>query len=301
MFKRILLVIIIVIPMVFSFNTALISFIDSNDIIGGTLTKISVKDIISKVYSYTDRDNSDSLRDIDTNIDIVNSNIGEIQYLPEIKAFMETGMEFETFQVNGWAKINEEFIDNEALKEMAMTIWAGLKMKGSIELVDTGDERYHIVNGSYTDKERFVVDIILHSVNYGEDFSSRMATYAVINIDSIEDPKNVKIYKEDFIKILENLGGKATITTCITGSLDGKLYGDKLEETINTMLKKLDSKVVERVFDEYYISITAYSPLVDERIIIGNDVININIATRYDSFTERTYLWLGVPIIATQY
>jgi uncharacterized protein (DUF1330 family) len=300
-FKRILLVIIIVIPIVFSLNTTLISLINSNDIFGETLTKISVKDIMSKVYSYTDRENSNSPRHIDTDTDIVNSSSGEMQYLPEIKAFMETGMEFETFQVNGWAKINEEFIDNEALKEMAKTIWSGLKMMGSIELVDTGDERYHIINGSYTDKERFVVDIILHSVNYGEDFSSRMATYAVLNIDSIEDPKTIKIYKEDFVKILENLGGKATITTCITGSLDGKIDGDKIEETIITILNKLESKIVDRVSDEHYISISAYSPKINESIIIGNDVLNINIATRYDSYTDRTYLWLGVPIIATQY
>ena len=42
-------------------------------------------------------------------------------------------------------------------------------------------------------------------------------------------------------------------------------------------------------------------PLLDENIISGGKPVNVQVAMRYNSYKDKTYLWIGVPVISIEY
>lgn len=60
-------------------------------------------------------------------------------------------------------------------------------------------------------------------------------------------------------------------------------------------------KKVEGMEDENIISVSAYSSKLKEYIKLGSEKINLNVAIRYSSFDDKTYIWVATPIIAIEY
>ena len=52
--------------------------------------------------------------------------------------------------------------------------------------------------------------------------------------------------------------------------------------------------------DDYTFNIMAFSPLLSKGVQILDKNYNINIAIRYDSEEDKTYLWIGTPVISLE-
>ena len=53
--------------------------------------------------------------------------------------------------------------------------------------------------------------------------------------------------------------------------------------------------------DEYTFNMVGSCPLLPEGVQILGKNYNINIAMRYNSEEDKTYLWIGTPIISLEY
>ena len=64
----------------------------------------------------------------------------------------------------------------------------------------------------------------------------------------------------------------------------------------------MNAKEIDRIEDETFISITAYSKLLDENYLeyLGNK-INLNIGMRYSEDEDKTLLYIATPIIKLDY
>jgi len=62
-----------------------------------------------------------------------------------------------------------------------------------------------------------------------------------------------------------------------------------------------NAKKVEGITEENLISISAYSPRVKSSILVNEKRVNINLAMRYNSYEDKTYIWLATPVITTEY
>ncbi|OZV13462.1 hypothetical protein CIW83_04260 [Tissierella sp. P1] len=49
------------------------------------------------------------------------------------------------------------------------------------------------------------------------------------------------------------------------------------------------------------VSYTAYTPLIESSIFSGEKKVNLNLAIRYNENEDKTYIWIGTPIITTGY
>ena len=52
--------------------------------------------------------------------------------------------------------------------------------------------------------------------------------------------------------------------------------------------------------DEFSLNIMGFSPLLPEGIEILGQNYNINIVMRYNSEEDKTYLWIGTPVISLE-
>lgn len=170
-----------------------------------------------------------------------------------------------------------ENLDKEIITEdnfNQYTIWGRNEIGDDITIIIT----------SYADKETgigettFFVDTVLNRKYDG--------------IDQIIEEKS---------EILKQNGVEAEVTTCIVGTFNGKLSSDEINDKIRMTIKKINGKIVEDYYDNNLISVSVYTPLINNHIFTGNKKMNLNVAMRYNEYEDATYIWIGTPIIAIGY
>ncbi|WP_042277570.1 YwmB family TATA-box binding protein [[Clostridium] dakarense] len=127
---------------------------------------------------------------------------------------------------------------------------------------------------------------------------------AYIMVDILEN----KVYKNivDIYTILENTLSKhvqkVDINTCISGEYTKKLQMNKYDDIFQEILYNMNAKEIDRVEEENFISITAYSKILkDNYLEYLGDKINLNIGMRYSEDDEKTIIYIATPIIKLDY
>ncbi len=105
----------------------------------------------------------------------------------------------------------------------------------------------------------------------------------------------------ELLKKLEKYEINPSINLCITGSIDGTLDKNRLKDLCNVILESTAADMVEEMDDNGLVSVTAFSPSIDNVIHVNGKQINLNVAVRYNSYEGRTYIWLATPVITTEY
>ncbi|MEG1311821.1 MAG: YwmB family TATA-box binding protein [Romboutsia sp.] len=127
---------------------------------------------------------------------------------------------------------------------------------------------------------------------------------AYIIVDILEN----KVYKNivDIYTIIENTlnkhVSKIDINTCISGEYTKKLQMNKYDDIFQEILYNMNAKEIDRVEEDNFISITAYSKILNDNYLeyLGNK-INLNIGMRYSEDDEKTIIYIATPIIKLDY
>lgn len=83
--------------------------------------------------------------------------------------------------------------------------------------------------------------------------------------------------------------------------MDGKLNDNELETVCERIFKSAGADKVEGMRDGGLVSVSAFSPVIDEAVRVNGKRINLNVAVRYNSYEGKTYIWLATPVITTEY
>jgi hypothetical protein len=210
--------------------------------------------------------------------------------------------------------ILDEFISEDVVESM------GKDIKTSLGIV--GEEFNDNMDNTFADKEYFSRESIYeenfnHLVIYGQDSEGNPITIMISSYLDSESKTGETTLFINFIKsgkyfnisgIIERIEGifkkfskPVEITTCIIGTIEGKLKEEDLKKNVNYAMKKVKGKVVEEYFDSSISSYTAFTPLIESSIFSGEKKVNLNLAIRYNEYEEKTYIWIGTPIITTGY
>ena len=79
---------------------------------------------------------------------------------------------------------------------------------------------------------------------------------------------------------------------------------DIMREVVGRTFKSIEGQIIEGMEETEYghmVSLTGYSPRLENDILLAGDQINLNAAMRYSDYDDKTYIWIGTPLIATQY
>lgn len=210
--------------------------------------------------------------------------------------------------------ILDEFISKEAIETIGEEIKAKLGLVGE-ELDPNRDEIG--LEGKYYSEESIYEENFNHLVIYGYDIQENPITIVISSyfdseydngettlfINLIKSGKNFNI--SGIIERIESVFNKFSksieITTCIIGTIEGKLKEDDLKKNVTKAMKKVKGKVVEEYFDSSISSYTALTPFIENSIFSGKNKVNLNLAIRYNEYENKTYIWIGTPIITTGY
>ncbi|QIB27649.1 YwmB family TATA-box binding protein [Caloranaerobacter azorensis] len=234
-----------------------------------------------------------------------------------IKAFNETDAKLLEINVNFSEKINDTYLELDSVEKLIKEIVEKVGIDGSKVDKNLFYEMYNDDNAdSYYYEDIIQSDDLIQLTIWGKDKYKRTITVIISSYKNPDDNTGetdlvidiVQEYSEglkrtvDEIKnIYSNFNTSPKITTCIIGTFDGKLNEDEKIKKVSKALNSINGRKVEGLFNDSLISISAYSPLIDEFIYTGNNKMNVNIALRYNEYEDKTYIWIGTPIISIGY
>lgn len=203
--------------------------------------------------------------------------------------------------ITDWSVINREFMDFSSMEENVDTILDLFKTsKQNFNVTKDFDEIYRIVNTEgLLDSDTFL-QITIQSVLLPEEYEKKPQTYLTVSISSLNTEK-----LGDFLsKVRESIilsNGTSKITSCVTGTFDGRLDGVNQDQIIDKITEYLKVNDIQKVMDRYTYSVMGQSPLFSEGVKILDKNYNVNIAMRYNSEDDITYIWIGTPVISIEY
>lgn len=101
--------------------------------------------------------------------------------------------------------------------------------------------------------------------------------------------------------ILRSYGVEPEVNISITGCIKEHLSESEVEQLCSRVFKSISADKVEGISDDGLISVSAFSPSIREAIRFNGKRVNVNLASRYNSYEGKTYIWLATPVIMTEY
>lgn len=210
--------------------------------------------------------------------------------------------------------IFDRFIEEEDLLEFGDYIKEEIGINGNLsnEQIDECEELGHDYYTQQLIKDKWLNQLIIQGVDTkGNLVTINISSYEVngypgetslfinlINNEQIVENNDIILKVEN---IFDNYDKMVNITSCIVGKVNGKLDMEEKEKNIMQDTEKLKAKVVETYREDNILSLSMFTPLIDEYIYTGNKKMNLNIAVRYNELENSTYVFIGTPIITIGY
>lgn len=211
------------------------------------------------------------------------------------------GAQPEMMDIVDWSVINRKFLDFQQMEKCCDKILDIFDVKGkNFDIAKENSETYRILNiKGKLDSDTFL-QIILQSVLLPEEYEKEPQTYLVVNVSG-RKLDNFVDYRQKVKEAVISLNGKSKITSCVTGTFNGKLDEAKQNQILENIYGCLKISDTEKMKDEYTFSLMGYSPLLPKGIQILDKTYNVHIAMRYNSEDDKTYIWIGTPVISLEY
>ena len=213
-------------------------------------------------------------------------------------AFSSTGAKFVNSEVYIWSYIDEQKNSSENLFNFADQLAIELNITRdaavSNKIVSNGFINKTDIIGTCADGKSVCVSTQLSKDNIQK---SNISVNVINKLNNQDINDSTRLLEEKFKKF----GLNPKVNTCIIGCFDGKLDYEEMNRISKIILNGTKAKDIKGIYDNNLISISAYSPYIDNTIELEGKRLNMNIALRYNAYEDKTYIWLATPVITIEY
>lgn len=210
-------------------------------------------------------------------------------------SFLESQAHLDHININSYVVFNDKFITIDNANKICNDISGKLNMQEiEFEKENRDDFSQVIVKGTIS--EGIHGTVILQSSRL-EDFKESSIVIDIIQTNKEYDLKELCDKIRD---VLSNYGS-VNLNINLIGYYDGLVDMKEIKGKIKNIFKKIDAEKIEGIESDELISITGYTSNVEKHIGYCGKKVNINIASRFNSYENRTYIWIGTPLIVLEY
>ncbi len=213
-----------------------------------------------------------------------------------LDAFTDSGAQPVSSEAYFWSKAHVNSYDS--LKKIASEIADRLKLLRDESYFenecDNDNAKKYEIDGFSESGARVLIGAF-HSYEVADD---NYISLSVMKYDSLIGFKNAA---ELLYSLFKEFGLEPEFNFCIVGNFDGQLDYISLNGICTDILEKANAHSVEGIREGNMISVSAYSPIIKESISTNGRKVNINLAIRYNSYEDKTYIWLATPVITRAY
>lgn len=211
---------------------------------------------------------------------------------------VSTGAAVVEGEVQYYAALEDSYLEMAELEEILLQVSDLLGLQGGMVQYSEGDT-YRVLDVVGKTTQGTDTHIVVQS-NPGEENSFPPQAYLLItcrdtslaNINNVADRLNV---------IIQPLAPGGRLSYYLSGELPGRLSPQEMSNMADKALASIRGQVIEGIRQDDLVSLTAYTPLLEQYLAADGDRFNLNLAIRYDSHQDKTVLWAGYPIIHSSY
>ena len=200
-----------------------------------------------------------------------------------IEAFEQTDAKFKFYNI----KINTVVPDKkpeEEVKQICIDIMNCLK----------GNEKEAQIYTKVKDNN--------YSITFTATQKNNKEYYIIIDILNNKVYKNIRDIYQTLNKVLNSHSNDVEIAMCIVGEYTKNLQLYKFNDILKNILYNMNAKEIDKIRNNNYISVTAYSNLLKENDLeYLENKINLNIGIRYSENEDKTLIYMATPIIKLDY
>lgn len=199
--------------------------------------------------------------------------------------------------ISAWAQVNNQFLTEEQLAAEVTEVLNIIKPeKSTINIIEESNANINkqTVHASDGNKHYNIAVESIKTEKGGE-------TYTIMDI--FIDSSSIELTSERQ-KLEQYFSGRSKrpeISSCVIGVYNGKLDEGEMQTKVKDALSSVKAKQVEALNTKDISSISAFSGNINNFILSNNKKINMQIATRYSSYDDKTYIWIGSPLIHVEY
>jgi hypothetical protein len=199
--------------------------------------------------------------------------------------------------ISAWSKINNNFMTEQQVDaEMNSIIGIINPEKSTVNIVKENNEEINkqTLYASLGGKFYNIAIETIKTEKGGE-------TYVIMDVSIDNSYSELIAERQKLEKYFEVKKIKPKISSCIIGIYDGKLTERDMRSKIADAMTSVKAKEVEGLSSEEINSISAFSGNINSFVLSNNKKVNMQIAMRYSSYDDKTYIWIGSPLIHVEY
>ncbi|SHH19553.1 YwmB family TATA-box binding protein [Tepidibacter thalassicus] len=215
-----------------------------------------------------------------------------------LDAFKKTNSNFEGYNINGHVKLDNKFLSFEEIDKIVNEINKSLGVDlDNLEYTKTDDKNLRQVYTYFKNDEKQGISVKVDS----EKCENMEETHITVDIN------NYQVYKDivkNYLKlknILKNYSRNVDIFSCIIGSFKEKVDKKCYNSIANNIFSNLNAVKKEEIQDENILSVTGYTSNLNDYISYGGNKINLNVSLRYSEYDDKTFIYIGTPLIVLEY
>lgn len=213
-----------------------------------------------------------------------------------VDVFNSSGAKMIVNEMYFFSRATNNYKDINALSEVCEEVFNAIEIKNfSRNSTSTDNLLKKEILGSTKDgvKVSAMASIVVDKSDTGDK-------YITIDATGTENG-NALFLREQIEDIFNKHGLKVMVNSCMTGTYDGNVEDTQLEKICRNILNESDAKKVDSKRFENVISVSAFSPMIKDKLSINGKNVNLSIAIRYNKQENKTYLWVATPIVNTEY
>ncbi|WP_213818637.1 YwmB family TATA-box binding protein [Garciella nitratireducens] len=219
-----------------------------------------------------------------------------------MKSFHASEANLESIKLNFGSEIENKKYTQKQMEKIILDCIQELGLEKQSKIEIKKDQNHQKVTATSQKGEEIYVNILMENLDVEEQSKN---TYFLIDLCLNEHNSfQLSEIERKIINYFTELGLDYQYSMTVIGTFDKKINTDEMRGIIKNTFEVVDAKILEGMQQEQYsemVSMSGYSPQIYNNIQLSGKKMNINAAMRYNEYNEKTYLWIGVPLIATEY
>ena len=131
--------------------------------------------------------------------------------------------------------------------------------------------------------------------------SYKNIVYVSFRLSPYKDYRNINNIRGRIADIFKDYNIKPSFSSLIEGKYKGNIKDPDKVKIASDIILKNGGLMYKSINNENLFSCSGFLPGIKDKTRSGNRLININIALRYSTSDDCTYIWIGSPTITSEY
>lgn len=214
---------------------------------------------------------------------------------PLVSAYYASGATAAAAEVYLWSILDAGYNNAEVRQKLIHNLSREFHIQQDV-LPEKGNHNTFITEVEGVDKHQRKISI---RCQYASDGTETGSIY--VNIKCGTDVEAIQRLRENGRRILTAYGLQPRVYCNIIGFFNKNMKIPQMQKSAIRIISMVRARKVEEMKDNGLISLSAYSPVISDHVQVNGKKVNLNIALRYNSLENRTYIWLGTPVITIEY